>query len=290
MPKLVEQSNNYNYAVETVPSMVQMPDGSFRPDGFFVNRRTDTFDVVGKVSKRYGLMQNDALLGTAEAAFAKVGLADYKRSVIVSGKGSRIYAVYDFKNHTRKLKKGDVVGLRLTAQNSFDGSLLAEWLIGLLRLICLNGMTTMEGGKAMSSKHYTSINIDAMTRALEAAIAAWEDSIVVFDRLAEVAITQAQGLNILGNLVLQGLLSARVSENIAPIWNNPTHKEDADRTLYNLYNAITQTLTHDIALTRFELAQRTNIAVLKAINRAANDDSRLQSLIRDVPVEVTIIS
>jgi hypothetical protein len=242
-------------------------------------------EVLGKCSQRYGLMQNSALIDTAEAAFAKASLGTFNRRITVTGKGARVYAVYDFKDRTKKLKVGDDVGLRLTVQNSFDGLLTAAFDLGMLRLICLNGATTLVGEVSMSNKHYVSINIEAMVKSLEKAIDGWDDSIGVFDTLAEVKLTQAQGSNILGNLTRQGLLSEKLSEGIGLIWQTPRHKEDANRTLYNLYNAATEHLTHEVSGTRFELANRTNRNLLKALNRAAHDSTRLGVLTADLPVE-----
>ena len=290
MAKRVAQSNQYDYTVETVPSWHQLPDGSFRQDKHFVNCRTDTWEVLGKCSERYGLMQNAGLFDRAEQAFAKRSLGEFKRNVVVTGNGARVYGVYEFKNRTATTKRGDVVGMRLTVQNSFDGILLTAFQAGYLRLACLNGMCSLINAVAMSAKHYSSINLDIIIGALDEAVSGWDESIGLFDRLTEIQITQAQGANILGNLTRQGLLSARLGEGVGSVWANPRQKEDADRNLYNLFNALTNHLTHDVAATRFELANRVNHRVLAAFNRASLDDSKFAELTADLPIEIEAVT
>ena len=62
------------------------------------------------------------------------------------------------------------------------------------------------------------------------------------------------------------------------IWNSPTHEEDKDRNLYNLNNAVTQHLTHDVADERFEYANRVTTNVLKRFDLASRNEKRLEQL------------
>ena len=118
MAQQFKQSNRFEFKVEAAPSFMQLADGSFVKDGFTVNRRADNMAVLGKVTDRYGLVQNEDLIGAAEDAFSKAGMTDYSRNVIVTGEGERMYAIYNFKSHVRALKVGDEIGLRLTVQEN----------------------------------------------------------------------------------------------------------------------------------------------------------------------------
>ncbi len=146
------QSSKFDFTVEAAPSFMQLPSGVFVKDGFTVNRRVDNHAVLGKVTDRYGIVQNSDLIQAAEDAFKAQGLTDYTRKVVVAGDGERMYAVYDFRSVTRALKVGDDVGLRLTVQNSFDGSLRASFMAGMLRLVCKNGMVAVKGEVGISSR------------------------------------------------------------------------------------------------------------------------------------------
>jgi hypothetical protein len=269
---------------------MQIPDGTFVKDGFTVNRRIDNMAVLGKVTDRYGIVQNTDLISAAEDAFAAEGLTDFNRKVVVTGEGERFYAVYDFRSRTKKLKVGDDVGLRLTVQNSFDGSLRASFMGGTLRLICSNGMVSVSREVGMMKKHGVSVSTKFVHDALVKAISAWDTSTLVFDRLSDIAITQQQGNSILANLAEQNLVSEKLREGIAGIWANPTHKEDSSRNLFNLYNAVTQHLTHDVSSERFELADRASANVLSAFDRASRDVSRLAKLVMPIPQPLLEVS
>jgi len=282
------QSDKYNFTVEAAPSFMQLADGTFVKDGFTVNRRTDNMAVLGKVTDRYGIVQNTDLVSAAEEAFGKEKLADFKRTMVVTGEGEKMYATYDFRSRTRKLKVGDEVGLRLTLQNSFDGSLRASFLGGTLRLRCLNGMVAIEREVGLTRKHGTSISVQFVHDALLKAIASWDKSIMVFDRLADVAVTQEQGHTILNRLADLSILSNKLREGIAGIWTTPTYTEDSSRNLWNLYNAVTQHLTHEVSGERFELANRTSSAILSMFERASRDNNRFAKLVAPMPAPVVV--
>lgn len=288
---LPKQSENLNYTVESAPSYMQLGDGSFVKDGYLVNRRTDTMEVLGKVTDRYGIIQNSDLVSAAEEAFDKNGLANYTRKIVVTGSGEKMYAIYDFKNITRKLKVGDEVGMRLMVQNSFNGVLRASFALGTLRLVCLNGATTLEKEVGLTQKHSSNINTKFISDSLEKAIGRWEHSLELFDRLSLISITQAQGSNILANLQKQTVFSKKLRESIEGIWNAPTYAEDSGRNLFNLYNAATQHLTHNVAQTRFDLSNRVSSDMLSVLEKASRDTGKLNKLFAPVALpEVSELS
>ena len=100
----------------------------------------------------------------------------------------------------------------------------------------------------------------------------------VYSRLAGVELEQEQGLTILQNLANAKVFSEKMRENIAQIWNSPTHEEDSARNLYNLNNAVTHHLTHEVADERFEYANRVTSNVLKRFDLASRNGQRLEKL------------
>jgi hypothetical protein len=196
-----------------------------------------------------------------------------------------MYAVYDFQTHTKKMAKvGDEIGLRLTLKNSFGGELRASFLMGILRLICMNGAVTLDPEMGVAKKHGSQIRVDFIVDTLKTVIANWEQSTNIFDRLAEFPVTQEQGHNILNRLESSKVLSTKLREGVGLIWSNPTHREDAARNLYNLYNATTQFLTHNVESERFELSNRVSTNVLTAFERATRDANRFATLVSPLPV------
>ena len=250
--------------------------------GLFANIRQDNNEILGVVSKRYSIVNNSDILGRADSALESAGMP-YKRKVYSLEGGRKMKAYYDIgvddegkvinEAMTRKVAKGDIMGFRLIAQNSFDRTLRVSFALGLIRLVCTNGMTTMEKEISMIKKHSQSFNLDDFIAgdALETAIKRLDNSVNVYKLLADQEVSQEQGISILNNLTtprFKKVLSEKAREGVARIWNNPTHNEDAARNLYNLNNAVTQYFTHD--QDSVEYAQRSSKRVLEYFEQAAH--------------------
>ena len=278
MPKVPTQTSDYDFTVEQVPLF----DQQGRRTGFFGNQRTDNGIVLGVTSERYGIQNNAPLIERAEEAFNAQGLGDFEREVIVTGEGQRMRAVYDFKNQIKPRedrKKGDNMGLRLTVQNSFDRSLRVSFAMGVLRLVCTNGMTSLEKEQSMTKKHSSGNGLDFLGEALSKAIGSWDKALLTYNQLEAVEIEQQQGLNALHNLAKAGAISDRMAGAVSKIWNNPTYTEDEGRNLYNLYNAVTEHLTREVEGTRYELAERVNQKVLSRLDQAARSGAKKDKLL-----------
>lgn len=273
-------SEKFDYKVEQV--VMHTPDGN--PTPFLGNRRVDTGEVLGIVTDRYNPQQNAELFGTAEDMFRSRGLTDYSRKFVVTHGGARARAVYKFPTLGIKVKGQDLT-FALKVQNSFDGSLRASFVVGLFRLICSNGLTMPHKTINLSQKHTASLNLDLMGRGLDNAIAQFHTSAPLFERMADIRVEQKVGERILDTLVKRkvGGLSERQMEGIKSVWENPRHAEDSERNLWNLYNAVTQHLTHEVegnhTRPRFELAERINAGVMAEFARAARSNAGVESLL-----------
>ena len=283
---------DFDFTVKQVPVPHPVKGGK---SGYFMNIREDNDDILGWTSERYGIVNHRDVLGRADEAFESRGI-DVTRKVVVTEGGAKMRAQYDLSGDLFKAEVpavGDVMAYRLTAQNSFDRTLRVSFALGLVRLICTNGMTTTEKEIEMVKKHSTNVNIgDIITEeALDSALAKLKNGLSVYSRLADVTVEQEQGLTILQNLANGKVISEKLREAIAKIWNDPTHEEDKGRNLYNLNNAITQHLTHDVADTRFEYANRVTSNVLKRFDLASRNPKRLEKLwtpAKEKNVEVTV--
>lgn len=291
MPITANQKVNegFDYRVKQVE--VPHPETGNK-SGYFMNIREDNNEILGWTSDRYGLVQNSDLLDRASEAFESRGI-DVTRKVIVTEGGAKMRAQYDLSGDMFRAdvpQVGDTMAYRLTAQNSFDRSLRVSFALGLVRLVCTNGMTTMEKEVEMVKKHSSQIRIGDIIsdNALDSALSKLSDSVNVYGRLAGVALEQEQGLNILQNLANAKVISEKVRESIALIWNNPTHEEDKTRNLYNLNNAVTQHLTHEVADERFEYANRVTANVLKRFDMAARNKNRLEKLWTPAKAETVV--
>tara|TARA_R110002074_G_scaffold130998_3_gene273110 strand:+ start:1676 stop:2551 length:876 start_codon:yes stop_codon:yes gene_type:complete len=280
MPKIATQTSDFDFTVKQVPLF----DEQGRRSGFFGNQRADTGGILGVTSDRYGIVQHGSLIEAAEEGFENAGLGAFERNVYVTGDGARMRAHYDFKDQTRALRRedrqvGDEVGLRLTLQNSFDRSLRVSFALGMLRLVCTNGMTTLENEVSMTKKHSANVETNFLEDAITKAVSNWDTAIAKAESLTQRTIEHDQGLTILGNLVRMGALSDRMSGEIAKVWNSPEYDLDKARNLYNLYNATTQHLTRNVEDTRSELADRTSRNVFKKLHDAVARPSNMTKLL-----------
>jgi hypothetical protein len=287
MARSANQTNDYEYTVEAVKLLT--PEGN--ESGWFGNRRTDTQEILGICTEQYNIIQNADLFDKADEAIAARGLVPTERKIVVSDNGAKVRGIYDFSNQTRKVKNvGDEMGFRLIVNNSFDRSLRISFQLGLLRLVCTNGMTTLEKEFDLTKKHSQQCKIEDLLTAdkLDTAFARFDDSLNVYSRLAAVDIEQEQGLNVLQRLTKNNTISEKLREGIANIWNNPTHDEDKERNLYNLNNAVTQYLSENVSGERFEYANRITNQVLRSFNRAANSKPTLKKLTSALPAEMVV--
>lgn len=261
------QTDKFDYKVETV--RLHTPDG--QETKFFGNRRTDTGAVLGAVTDRYETIQNEELFATAEHLFAEKGLTNFQRKAFVTHDGARARAVYNFPTVGVTLNRGDLI-LRLTVQNSFDGSLPASFKAGMFRLICANGMATATS-KAIgfTRKHTSAIHPAFIASSFDQAVAQFHNSVPLLQQMVKTALSTKDGEKVLNGLVNRKVVSERMAEGIKAIWQAPSYEEDRERSLYNLYNATTQHLSHAVESKRFELAERANEKVLLSFSRALRD-------------------
>ena len=253
--QLIDEGYNFTAKQVEVPHPI-----TGNRSGYYMNVREDNNEIMGWTTDRYGLVQHRDVIGFADNAFADRDIA-VNRKVYVTDGGAKMRAVYDLQgdDFTAEIPNvGDKVGYRLTAQNSLDRSLRIAYEVGSLRLVCTNGQTSLEAEVKMTKKHSQKANLDEVLspKALDAALGRMKQSLTVYGQLADCEVSQEQG----------------------QIWNNPSHEEDKGRNLYNLNNAVTQHLTHDVADTRFEYANRVSSNVLKRFGSAVRNKGALEKL------------
>lgn len=289
MARPSNQSAAWEFTVSQLP-MKHPNTGNLIPN-LFGNFRDDTGACLGTTSEAYGLVQNTALMEAAFAAFDKRGLKDYETKVMTAGDGRRLYAEFTFKNNQLKNSVGDIFGYRLRLKNSFDRTLRAAFELGFLRLACLNGMVSLEKEFSATQKHSSRISVDFVADAVDKALASGPAALEIFDRMAAIALTDEQGINILRNLEQVKALSGVMRSPMETLWLAPRRQEDKGRTLYNLFNAITEHLTHQVESERYEYANNTGLDVLMRLGNAARKPEQLGKLLLPLskPIVATVI-
>jgi hypothetical protein len=272
MPKLQTQTNDWDYDVIQEPYI-----RNGKPTGYFANVNASTDEVMGIVSDRYGVIRNSDLVAKSETAFDKAGLTNFERKAIVTNGGARFRMIYDFKETNYRIaKKGDNVGLRLVINNSFDRSSLLSFQLGFLRLVCLNGMTSLVSAFSLVGRHTNKLDIDKLITesALDKAMDSVNGQLDVFRNLAKVPVTQEQGLNVIAKIPF----AERNLEEVRRIWNSPSYSEDKERNLLNVYNAGTEFL-RDYSENRFEKGEELGQRLLRTLDRGIRTKTNIKQLL-----------
>jgi hypothetical protein len=168
-------------------------------------------------------------------------------------------------------------------RNSFDRSLRVAFVLGFLRAVCTNGAATLEDEFAMSQKHFSKASLEFIGKAVDNAMESGQSAIKIYDAMAQASITDEQGINILKRLQKKGILSGTLRQPMETLWLAPRRQEDKARNIYNLYNAVTDHLTHNVQPQRFEYADTTNNAVLMTLFNASRNPATMAKL--TMPVE-----
>lgn len=112
--------------------------------------RTDTKQALGIVSDKYShLPHSEVVDGFREALKGQ----KFEEKISLGKNGARLFYTATFKSVSVEVKKGDIVGMQITAQNSYDGSKTLQFTFGGLRLVCLNGMVMGDKTVRHSFRH-----------------------------------------------------------------------------------------------------------------------------------------
>lgn len=282
MPKFVAQDNNWNFVV--APQRLFLEDKT--PTRCFANVRLDTREVLGQVSENgYGLVQNFDFISTIRKSLDGLGLVDYKEDILSIAGGKRLMANYDFNNRIKTINKvGDKVGLMLRFFTGFDAKTSATGELFLKELKCLNGMVVPESRFQLQKRHDATFNLDFVKQVTESAVKDFDKGLQIFEKLADISITDEQGANLLGRIGI----SDAVLKKMRTLWISPNFATSRNRTLYALYDAVSETC-RDIESTRVELATRINRMSLHKIASALDPDS-FAELVKPLPKKETAIS
>lgn len=299
MPRESKQtSRHYDFQVEQRKTYIPHENG-YRWTGKWSNVRTDTGESLGDgISEQYGLLQNSVLVETLEEAFQDYdelkswgkytpnGFEQGKRDITIAENGARFFGTYEFaKQRPLGAQVGDTIGMQFTLRNSFDRSCKAGIELGGKRLACLNGMTRTESLMSITARHSNKINVGTIKDGIDQAVESWNGMVDGFAKFVERDITREQGVFILNRMAQKKVLSEAMKDSIELIWNGQEFGSgrggefDKDRNLFNLYNATTEHLTHEVRPKRFEYARKVDTAVLSTLSRAVAKKEKWDDLI-----------
>ena len=243
--------------------------------------RDDTGEALACVSDRYEVVQNHDLVSAVNRGLGNLGLTPTKSETFVERNGARFNRRFEFRDKTTKIHGiGDEVGLRLTIQNSFDGCTGIRFILGILRLVCLNG-AVRSGAEFNINQRHTGLDgfLQVVEDGVRSSVEQFDTVAQEFGILAERGVTQGQGKLILEHFVTRNVISNRIAEPIQHVWAHPTHLADQPRNLWSLYNAATEVLTHQVESRSYGLAHTANRRVSDALIEAAHNDAAFENLL-----------
>ena len=115
--------------------------------------RQDSEEPLSAVSMKYKLIPHVTVVDGARSLVEAFGEREEK--FLMSANGARLVyqSTYKSPDQTLRLKLGDVVGLRIFVENSYNTTRAVSVRIGFLVLSCLNGMVTSKDVFCYRCKH-----------------------------------------------------------------------------------------------------------------------------------------
>jgi len=155
----------------------------------------------------------------------------------VARDGGQLFGVHTFQNSNTEL------GLSIAFRNSLDKSLSVGMAFGASVFVCDN--LALQGEIVKIRKHTTNIHTDleemiltGVYRARTSFISAVDDARL----MQQIEISTDGAYRALGHLFGHKVLSPRQMPVALKEWNLPSHEEFEPRTLWSLYNAVTEAL------------------------------------------------
>jgi|TARA_R110000787_G_scaffold61866_1_gene139959 hypothetical protein len=238
--------DNISSALYTVDMVPLTFEDTQNDCGLFGLRREDNNDFLGSCSDRYGITQNADFIQAIDECLTTLNFGQFNRNAIIAGGGKRCFIEYDFIDDLVSVGAStkDKLGLRITALNSFDKTLLRGFRVGLWREICTNGMIGFDVDLTIEDRHTknnTTIDKAAITRALLESKAHFTNAISSYQEMVKVDLT-GKGKALFKYMVDSKVVRKRMADSVEEIWDAPTFDLDSDRNLYNFLNAWTQFL------------------------------------------------
>ena len=213
---------------------------------------------MGVVGKDYLLVSNKELMDVASEIIGCSGLDFIPTKKFFNGKQFRyVWQIDDAGLQVEVPKVGDMMGLAMMMNNSYDGTLKAGIQIFLMRLSCLNGQVSREFGWGIDFRHFIQDGID------------WEQNIMKASQILsgqQIETLPARFANRIGDLAepitLQDMATIRTNDDylgklpaqqyaqmLDKMYDDGMVTDGSSFTAYDLFNAGTNVLWHQKKMT-----------------------------------------
>jgi hypothetical protein len=230
----MNNTSSYQFSVNLVPLIA---DGQVLPKKRAVLRE-DTKQIIGVIPDKYRLIPHEEVVDVVR----KLVPQDAKESIEVAKNGAYLTILYDIPNQLTEIVKGDEVASRLVIRNIYDGTPKTWFSLGMLRLVCTNGMTAIGKNAQFSIKHFGKLDIDFLKKRLEVLMNSFTDSTELFRTFSRVGYQDVLHEGWEGNDVgINRLFGKKRRELVREHYN-----VNNDKNLWGLYNACTAVISHEM--------------------------------------------
>ncbi len=161
----------------------------------------------------------------------------HKSTFGTAREGAQLFGVHTFKNSSTEL------GMSIAFRNSLDKSLSIGMAFGASVFVCDN--LALQGEIVKIRKHTTNVMSDLEEMILTGVYRARTSFIHALDeaqQMKRIDVDDNGAFRALGHLFGHKVISNRQLPVALKEWQNPSHSEFEPRTLWSLYNAVTEAL------------------------------------------------
>lgn len=192
--------------------------------------RDDTDLPIASVSTKYRLIEHKEVMSKAFDYVKTIG--EPAVQFHVGQNGARAIGEFTFRDSTSEVRKGELVGLRVYVDNTYNAKGSLKVKIGGLCLWCLNGAVNYKGVFDLNVRHTGDAEIKFPTP--DEVFANFKQTTERFRRLTEVALPAPQYTEYVAKAVEDSVIGEKAAEVLQI--NEPT--------AWGMYNAFTYHITH----------------------------------------------
>jgi hypothetical protein len=270
---------SYNFGTTITPLF----DADGKETQFSAIKNTDLGIVYRPFSGRYVQRQYGMLVDSVRSILESERL-DSKLVTFLPDNGARLYARFTLPAVRAEIPKvGDVVSARLTLKASYDGTLKDVVTGGLEVLRCTNGMVSLSKDETYAKKHCGTFDFARLREVVLNTVRNFDRHISQIAGMSDRKITVQQGSNMLENLVAAPDFTGLQARKVNEIWVHGSRSQiqaaSVNRSVYGLYDSVTNYLSHSLEGQRFELSSRINERLFPRLIEASRNDSLFGELV-----------
>lgn len=249
--------NALKFKVREVPCYAEVTEDEFTPIDRKSIVRVDTGDILGTVGSEYQVIHHSDRIAQVRDVVSELDSQFEEKHAVLHG-GSRIISVFRCSGLEAEIKNPllnrrdvmDVLHPTITTWHTYDGSRSQLFHVGAERLVCSNGLMAGTRHSMQRHKHTQGLDYDRMLARTRKAMKSFTEHVVpIWNKMADLKLSRAEGVAVVKQLRKQGLVGKRDVEYVLEHWRDRKHmrKEEGGRSMWSLYNIFTSLLTDRLA-------------------------------------------